>query len=222
MESITRSRLNTILSAAVGAVAAAATITILPTEPSRLAEERPRTERVREMDTSDVDRSRLERIERELAALRRRPAHEDAPRDAAREHITTDAEDLAPPPEPEQGYVEQQVLKEDWLTRYAMEAVDTNWARAAEQDIDLDLDRLKDQEWAGRGAIDFDVTEVSCRTSLCVVEVEWDSARTAVEDGAYLAMHDYAQNCTVTVFGPSPDEVEANAPFLQDVLFDCA
>jgi hypothetical protein len=222
MESTTRTRLNTILSAAVGAVAAAATIAILPTEPSRMAGERPGTERVREIGTSDVDRSRLERIERELALLRQRPAHEDAPREAAREHLTNDAEDLAPPLDPEQGYAEQQVLKEDWLTRHALEAVDTKWARAAEQDIDLDLDRLKDQEWAGRGAIDFEVAEVSCRTSLCVVEVEWDSARAAVEDGAYLAVHDYAQNCTVTVFGPSPDEVEANAPFLQDILFDCA
>src|SRR5262249_48616079 len=142
--------------------------------------------------------------------------------EAVRPHAMTAPDDLAPPPDPEQEYAEQQVLKHDWLTRHAREAVDTRWARGAEQDIDLGLDRLRQQEWASRNPIAFEIGGVSCRTSLCVAEVQWDSARTAGENGAYLATHDYAQNCTVTVFGPSPEELALEGPFLQKVFFDCA
>jgi hypothetical protein len=204
----------------------------LGSEPSMTAEPVPaepvRTEPARAEDASDLDRARLDRVERELVLLRQGVARAAAEAQAAAENgaaealATTDADDLAPPPDPEQEYVEQQAVKQDWLTRHAMEAVNASWAPGAEQDIEGDLDRLKDQEWAGRGPIRFEVVGVSCRTSLCVVEVAWDSARTAVEDGAYLATHDYAQSCIVTVFGPSPDEVESDSPFVQEILFDCA
>jgi hypothetical protein len=222
MGSTTRTRLNTVVSAAVGAVAAVATIAIFPTPPSPRVDERAQTEAAPAVGASDVDRTRLERIEREIALLRGRAARDDTPRDEATDHRPSDEKDLAPRFDPDEAYAEQQIAKEDLLARHAREAVDTSWARDAEREIDLDLGRLRDQEWASHGPVDFELVHVSCRTHLCVVKVEWESARAAVDDGAYLAMHDYAQECTVTVFGPSPEEIDTGAPFLQEVVFDCA
>src|SRR5262245_20514370 len=213
---------NAVLSAGVGAVAAAATIAFFQAESSATGNEQVRTEQVRVIGASELDRSRLDRLEQDLALLKHGTTRQAAPRKEVSPSAMTAPDDLAPPPDPEQEYAKQQVIKQDWLTRHAREAVNPRWARGAEQDIDLDLDRLRQQEWARRNPIEFEIVDVSCRTSLCVAEVQWESARTAVENGAYLATHDYAQNCTVTVFGPSPEELDLQGPFLQKVFFDCA
>jgi hypothetical protein len=206
----------------VGAVAAAATIAFFQAETPATVNEQVRAEQVRVIDASGLDRARLDRLEQELALLRQGAARKAAPREEVSPSAMTGSHDLAPPPDPEREYAEQQGIKEDWLTRHAREAVNARWAPGAEQDIDLDLDRLRQQSWAGRNPIEFEIVDVSCRTSLCVAEVRWDSARSAVEKGAYLATQDYAQNCTVTVFGPSPEELGLKGPFLQKVFFDCA
>src|SRR5262245_16279779 len=132
MASTTGTSFNAVLSAAVGAVAAAATLTFFHAEPSATGKEQVRTERVRVIGGSEFDRSRLDRLEQELALLKHGTAREAAPREEARPHAMTAPDDLAPPPDPEREYAEQQVLKQDWLTRHAREAVNKSWAPGAE------------------------------------------------------------------------------------------
>src|SRR5262245_28517416 len=130
---------NPVLSAGVGAVAAAATIALLHAEPAATVNRQVRTEHVRVLGASEPDRSRLDRLEQELALLKHGTARQAAPRQEVRPSAMTAPDDLAPPLDPAQEYAAQQVIKQDWLTRHAREAVNTSWARGAEQDIDLDL-----------------------------------------------------------------------------------
>ena len=219
MASTTGTRLNALLSATVGAVAAAVTIGFLQGEHTPQPAEPAHVATVHSVGAGDAALDRLERLERELAVLDRRIFPQNAPSAELAVSPSVEAEDPLPP-DAEQEYAEQQAMKEDWLAGHAMEPVDPSWSRLAEQAIDLDLERLREQDWAGRGRIDFEVVDLSCRTSRCVVTVAWDSAETALANGPYLAMHDYAPGCKVTVFGPSVEQIAATTPFLQDVVFD--
>lgn len=217
MASIIGTSIGFIVPATVGAAAATATILLLQPQSLQTIETRVEHETVREI-VAKPDDTRLDRIEHELQVLRQNAAQSVV----ANAQEPAVPEDVSQPPDPEQEYAEQQQMKEDWLAQHALEATDVNWAYDAEQAIDLDLDRLKQAQWAGRDPMDFQVMGVNCRSNLCVVELGWNSVQTAVENGAYLAMHDYAQNCNVTVFGPAPEDIEANEPFVQELLFDCA
>ena len=221
MASIIRTSLGIIMPAAVGATAAAATIFMLQSQPLEISATQVEAEIVAEVANGNRDDVRLEQIERELAMLKLRTSKPESTTNTV-DNVVVEAETFIPPLDPEQDYIEQQVMKDSWLNQYAMEAVDINWAYDAEQAIELDLDRLRLAQWAGRDQIDFEVMGVNCRSNICLVEVEWDSAQTAIENGGYLAMHDYAQSCAVTVFGPAPDAIEAGGPFVQEIIFDCA
>src|SRR5262245_1636987 len=118
MASTTRTSGSSVLSAAVGAIAAAATIAFFQAEPSPTVQDQgPPNGRVRVIGASELDRSRLDRLEQELAVLRQGAAREAAPREEVSPSAMTDPDDLAPPPDPAQEYAEQQIAKQDWLTR---------------------------------------------------------------------------------------------------------
>lgn len=95
-------------------------------------------------------------------------------------------------------------------TRFEHESRDPTWAPVAERDFESHLKRIGAR--AG-----FVLKQISCRTTLCIAELEWVDSRSAARNAGDVVHGEYRQNCARGGLTPSSDA----KPFRDTVFFDC-
>jgi hypothetical protein len=145
------------------------------------------------------------------------------------EHQVADAEeeiDAPTPPVPERPppapasreAVEQAFAKK--LTDQRAEPIDPNWAPRAARALEKDLQALV-QPSEGQPAVKGKVVSVSCATSTCEAELEWDSWDTARSEWQQFMHASYELNCAREIVLPEPTAANRAAPYRGSMLYQC-
>ena len=124
-----------------------------------------------------------------------------------------------PPPAPAtREVVEQSFAKK--LAEQRAEPVDPNWGPRAARTLEKDLQAIV-QPSEGRSAVKGKVVGVSCATSTCQAEFEWDSWDTARGDWQQFMHASYELNCAREIVLPEPAATDKAAPYRGSMLYQC-
>jgi hypothetical protein len=104
--------------------------------------------------------------------------------------------------------------------RVRTESIDHAWAPGAEESFTRELDRIAGALASDAGT--FSVRDVSCKTTMCLAQLDWTSAVAARRAGEHIALARYGENCAVFLLGPPPAVLDRDDAFQQEVYFDCS
>jgi hypothetical protein len=144
----------------------------------------------------EVDRARIEAVERRLSAK-----ETESPKAVGV---------LEPTPEENLRLHQQQM--EAVLTAYRAEPVAAAWARRTEATLQANLEQMA-------ATSKFRLQEVSCRTKGCLAAVEWNSYDLAFSNYGEIVTHGYQLPCGVSMMVPEP--ADRTAPYRAQAFFSC-
>ncbi|MFY0571310.1 hypothetical protein ACN28E_46805 [Archangium lansingense] len=145
---------------------------------------------------------RIRALEQKVAELSARAAPREQPRPTR------------PPPPPSPEEAKQRILQRQraQLEAHQREPLDFVWAKEAHSSFAADLSSLS-REAA------FRVRNIDCRTTTCVVNLEWASYEEASASYPRLLQHAYGLDCTRSIVLPEPEG--PNVSYQANLLLDC-
>ncbi|PTL75742.1 hypothetical protein DAT35_52760 [Vitiosangium sp. GDMCC 1.1324] len=146
-----------------------------------------------------------------IRALEQKVAELSA-RAAPREQTRPSRPPPPPPPSPEEA--KQRILQRQraQLEAHQREPLDFVWAKEAHSSFAADLSSLS-REAA------FRVRNIDCRTTTCVVNLEWTSYEEASTSYPRLLQHAYGLDCTRSIVLPEPEDPHVS--YQANLLLDC-
>jgi hypothetical protein len=119
-----------------------------------------------------------------------------------------------PPPRPSPEQVRQELLERQQaqLQAHQREPVDFVWSQAAHASFSEDFSALTRGE-------SFRVNGLDCRTTTCVVTVEWRTYAEATAGYPELLQYGYGMDCARSILLPEPEDPDAR--YQASLVLDC-
>lgn len=203
------------LSVLMGVLGAGGTIALVYSFEAADAASRPRTKIVRE-------EVRIEEVENSATARKLRASQRALERRLAQLEEWSNAEaddekvrDQSNPVEhdPEEAYQQGLQVVSALDERHAQDPVDPTWAPTADKELRSGLSEAAED-------VGFVVSSVSCKTDICVAELEWEDQKIARERGASLASLDFPNlNCMQSIWLDRTDQPDQ--PYSGKLYLDC-
>lgn len=112
----------------------------------------------------------------------------------------------------EAGRLQHEKLHARRIAEYEREPIDPVWARQTSDLLTTDLRTVADEN-------DFTLVTTSCKTNLCMAELEWPNFSAAEETYTELAHWQYKANCGREILLPKP--LDPSRPYMAKLIFDC-
>lgn len=177
----------------------------------------------------ELDPERLSALERSVLALGNRTlrAGSAAPSDgdpnvpAASDPVSDQVMEELPLLTEEEGRAQGAQERRVLLERHEAEPVDSTWAPHVEDALIDDFAHIAQRARRLSDDISLDVVDVSCKSSMCRIRVEWASYDAALLAAGDMASHAFQENCPVWVLVPEPDSLSSESAYQHDVVLDC-
>jgi hypothetical protein len=158
-------------------------------------------------------RRRIERLERGQAAGTRDPAKRPLP-EMPLDELKAENGARVPLADPSERPSSSEYFASK-IDEHRKEAIDPEWAPAAQKSLGLDLERVVEQK-----KLPVRVLSVHCATVSCAVELEWPSFSEATRNyGEFVHTNEYSKACSRGLVLPEP--ADRNAQYRATMLLHC-
>jgi hypothetical protein len=170
--------------------------------PARAATQAPREDKPGEPPrSSGANQRRVQQLEERLGKL-----------EEASDEARHSAEDVKPP-EPPPTRAEYVASQQKLIAEHRQEATDPQWATSTKRAFEEDLARAKAQ------GTTFELAELDCRTTSCVLTAAWNTREEALSQYEYLFHYPTRASCARQVL--VSEEANAAGKFEASIVYDC-